>query len=954
MSSFNFKKTLLACTASLIVAGSGSSAMAAVSIERDTYGVPKIEAETNNAMWMAFGFVQARDRIIQMDILRQTSLGELPMLSPNEILLDTAGQNAARKTRNIKVAHKYNGLKDNLQSQLQNSPDKSGTEALACFAAGVSAFRHLVVGKPDNEARCDTSAAEIYKAEPDKLTKKEFAKLQEFNAALKLGFEKTDWTAVDVAALFHLQVMDEFSNRNTEMNNLQNLIDLTRVHGDDKKAARVFNSIKWAQDPTAATTIPAKADLITKSAIKTTEYHKKLTANIDSKAGNFNGCKVYSSEAFRSKIKDQLKYAMHKKSDRFPYQASNWWAVSQATKAKANPDVTAGILFNGPQIAALNPTKTYQVSLKSDEGFQVAGNSYPGTINFWQGYNGDLAFGLTAGNIDVSDIFCVDTYQDKDGYYYVTKSKEKRYFENTDRSGGQLHTVGTSWPMVAFDENPNKREKVRGTAYIQRYNWQGKTISSLLSWIKAVNAPTLQEWHSHLDNIGGNFNLVGLDAEGVISYRLTGSLPIKAGMKTPVSNDAENWDYYPDYDPRLPSAMAPDDGWDKKADFYHKLSYTMSDGNLANWNQKPFINMPDGDLDYDSYFRFDRVHLIQNELLQNRKDAGGAPWTLEEMFEFNGRLQRLDVNYFAYRPFLQRLKNEILSQTELKTEEKNKLLRAVDLMLSWNGMRGDNTNAERDKMGAHYGHIIFYNWIDELTLNYAKIIAAKDKDFTDHLMGTLLKTKQPYFPNKTNDQGRAKPRPTFLTSHGIHINSRIILNDLHSVFNIPESETVFGGTETKGYQHKYGDYQEHIGSDQPIPLMISALKSAVWDTERYIGFDARQFLEDNPHFPPEIATYSGVSTTIGPNDVQIGFMPKTPTVRHFRNRGALNIGVGFKDGQGQGGNVTYPGIREYRGFVDEKDLYEDQIKLFHDNEYRKMTPLPSRAAMLKKKLKSKL
>jgi penicillin G amidase len=50
---------------------------AAVSIRRDSHGVPHIEATTQDDLLLAQGYVTAQDRLWQMDVLRRNALGEL-------------------------------------------------------------------------------------------------------------------------------------------------------------------------------------------------------------------------------------------------------------------------------------------------------------------------------------------------------------------------------------------------------------------------------------------------------------------------------------------------------------------------------------------------------------------------------------------------------------------------------------------------------------------------------------------------------------------------------------------------------------------------------------------------------------------------------------------------------------------------------------------------------------
>ena len=259
-------------------------------------------------------------------------------------------------------------------------------------------------------------------------------------------------------------------------------------------------------------------------------------------------------------------------------------------------------------------------------------------------------------------------------------------------------------------------------------------------------------------------------------------------------------------------------------------------------------------------------------------------------------------------------------------------------------MRGDITSSKQDAMGAEYGHVLFYEWIDELTKKFASRIAKGDEDLTNHLMAKLLKTKQPYLPrpNKMVD-GRPEKRATFLTSHGIHINSRIILNALHSVFMIPESKVAVGAIDEGEHLYQYDEFQADLGENHveneatAVLDLLNSLGEAIIKTKNYPGYSDNQFYRTAPQRLGEgVITRSGISKTIAAGDVQIGFRPGALSVDHFRNRGALNIIVGFENGVADARNVTQPGVREFRGFNGEPNIHIDQLRLFRENHYRHM------------------
>ena len=62
---------------------------APVRIVRDTWGVPHIYARSRDDLFFAQGFVQAQDRLFQIDLWRRASIGRLSeVLGPNFIERD--------------------------------------------------------------------------------------------------------------------------------------------------------------------------------------------------------------------------------------------------------------------------------------------------------------------------------------------------------------------------------------------------------------------------------------------------------------------------------------------------------------------------------------------------------------------------------------------------------------------------------------------------------------------------------------------------------------------------------------------------------------------------------------------------------------------------------------------------------------------------------------------------
>jgi acyl-homoserine lactone acylase PvdQ len=941
-------------------------AQAEIEVVRDEYGVAKISTDKNNELFMAFGFVHARDRLIQIELLRQNAWGKLPDIA--------GGDQRARSNRNARIAHRYPNMRSNLLNELKSvkpSGSVNTVEALKCFATGINMFRQMLRNqfRIDDGPVFDAKSCGAGVTFPQSLVKDakletpEYQFLMNILQAREIDISRSSrWTALDVLAIFQNRVMDEFSYRNTDLNNMRLLFNLMQEHKDNnfREAGRLFNSIKWSLMPTAKTTIPLPpknpknaADLRTAANIAARQYHKTLIDNLS--PNKINDCTIYNMKAFlMSSSKGQL-FADNSQDEQFPRNASNWWTISKARQSDPNFSGVANdvnsILYNGPQTGANDPSNTYQIALKSKEGFQFAGNTYTGTINFWQGHNDTMAFGLTAGNIDVADSFCVKVTKNNNGpWTYLNKNKDTIQLElnkpaSTAANTDLFNVKRYDWPVIFIDTLDGRE----GTAYIQRSNWEGLAASSLDSMLQASQAKTVEGWNESLDTVAGNFNLSAAHKDGTIAYRLTGKIPVKAGMeqqrkldnimlsKPDMKTDAKSWNYFPNFDPRLPVPMAPEDGWDNNNNIYHALKFTAKGGFLANWNQKPWTLMPDGDLYYDGYYPYDRVQFIISKL-RAPKDGG---WTLKKVLSMNGDLQRMDVNYFAYKFFLRSL----LSYPD---RDQN-IDPALNTILAWSGYREAKPGSGDTTGRVHYGHVLFYEFLEALNNQLIQLInPSNNEGFKTQLQKVLFKLKQPKLNHEEN-----KTSLTVDTSQNMQMSSRILLNTLHHALNKKNLDA---------QQWTYDDYQANFieeferkngGNNAPLEeaayeVLTNALNVAINKIADYPGYNAQNLGTGNAWFLSTMRTLMGFPTGLGFRDLQVSFRDKPLYINDFRNRGALNVGVAFKtDGTVEAMNVTPPGIREYRGLktnqkgglvTDSKnaDTSSNQGYMYGLNSYRMM------------------
>jgi len=132
---------------------------APVRVVRDRWGIPHIYAETEDDLFFAQGFVQAQDRLFQMDLWRRAALGRLSeVLGGNFIDRDTM-------TRRVQ----YRGDPDSEWASY--GPDANATKAIAAaFVRGVNTWVARARERPPEEfVRAGWLPA--YWAPPDLLTR---------------------------------------------------------------------------------------------------------------------------------------------------------------------------------------------------------------------------------------------------------------------------------------------------------------------------------------------------------------------------------------------------------------------------------------------------------------------------------------------------------------------------------------------------------------------------------------------------------------------------------------------------------------------------------------------------------------------------------------------------------------------------------------------------------------
>ena len=206
--------------------------------------------------------------------------------------------------------------------------------------------------------------------------------------------------------------------------------------------------------------------------------------------------------------------------------ASNLWIAGSKKTADGST-----VLINGPQFNWFNPSYVFAVGLHG-AGFEVTGNTPFAHPVVLFGTNGTIAWGATAGPLDVNDMY-QETLNPANRYEYLfngsMRAMSKR-IETIEVKGQPDETldVYTTVHGIVTDFDP-----ANNTAYSMKRSWDGYEIESLLGWTHMMQAQNWEQWLAQAARVAISINWYYADAQGNIGYVSPGRLPIRPASQDP-------------------------------------------------------------------------------------------------------------------------------------------------------------------------------------------------------------------------------------------------------------------------------------------------------------------------------------------------------------------------------------------------------------------------------------
>ena len=437
-----------------------------VVIRRDRYGVPYIEAETDDDAWYALGFCQGQDRSFSLEMLLRAARGTLcELVGPGPLATD-------RLSRRL------------------------GFTRLAP--------KQLEMFHPDVRARFEAFAVGIN----DGISTGRRRKAHEFTL---LRAEPSTFEAVDLAAVYLLQSMALSANWDIE------LVRLRMLELDGPEALTLL-------DPP----YPDWHPVSTGPGINAGPAVDALASDIALLTGIVG-----------------------------VNRASNSWAISPSKSSTGRP-----ILANDPHLVPTLPPHWYLAHVRTPT-WGLVGATFAGLPAFPVGHNGHVAWGVTLGLADNSDLFLEQIGEDGESVRQGSKFVPCEVVDETiNIKGAPAHheqvLITPRGPVIGHSEEESS------LAFSIKATWlQALPVEGLLETHTATTCEEFRQLFSKWPHI--SLNLAYADTQGDIGLQLAGQVPRRlAGYGTiPMPGWDGNSGWSEDLVPfdEMPHAANPEPGF---------------------------------------------------------------------------------------------------------------------------------------------------------------------------------------------------------------------------------------------------------------------------------------------------------------------------------------------------------------------------------------------------------
>jgi penicillin amidase len=553
--------------ASLSLARTGALPTQAT-LKTDAYGVTHIYADDEYTLFYANGYVQARDRLFQLDVLRHVGYGDSATVAGSGQLASDMAVRRDLYTR------------EEIRAQF-DAAEPTRQLALQAYADGVNRFIAESVAR-------DGLPGEF----------------------LALGRVPEPWTPYDSIASINYLIGYFGVGGGEELANAQKLAALEASLGSREAAHTAFEDLSWAEVDQAYTSIPA-ADKQVQGCESVPPLAEVPAKQIDHA--------LASANAVPFGIPADLPLP-----EGFGLEGHRGFGLFEDFKWGSNALLVGGehtstgqaMMFGGPQMGYYKPPVPYQIGLHG-AGYDAVGigvTSAPGIVI---GRTPTFAWSVTSGADDQVDTVVVELDPADDRRYLwdgVSEAMECRFevhhaLPNAAAPDDEPQVLVQEvcrirgMPVVSWDP-------AAGLAWAQKTTTRGKELDGAWMWLGLARQEDLEGFMGQLATFPFTFNYLYAGPEG-IAYIHTGDVPLRD----------------PSLDPRFPALAGSAHGWRGEAIGLGLQTNIVnpSTGYVAQWNNAPAKGWRTGD-GLQNWGTVHRVQLLDHFVTQRLADDRPVTW----------------------------------------------------------------------------------------------------------------------------------------------------------------------------------------------------------------------------------------------------------------------------------------------------------------------------------------
>ena len=349
----------------------------------------------------------------------------------------------------------------------------------------------------------------------------------------------------------------------------------------------------------------------------------------------------------------------------FKPSGSNAFAVA---KSRSQDNETL-LVINSHQ-PLTGPVAWYEIHLKSDEGLNIMGGTFPGSPFIHVGFNENLGWGATVNQPDLADIYKLDL-NPRNNNQYLLDGKWENFTEINQNFKVKLFgPFSINYPIPMHYSKHGPVLKDNNKAYALRFVGM-HDVNHSTAWLKMNKSKNLSQWLEALKMQEiASLNLVYADKEDNIYFVHNVKSPIRNSnydwKKVLPGNDSSLiWTEFHPFE-NIPQILNPSSGYIFSTN-QNPFFVTANEDNLLPENYNPTMGFQTRTTNraYRAYELLDKDTSISfNEISQYKHD---------NKFSYNSRQYRFMSEIFNHKFSDKKLINaqEFLAEWDLGTDSNN-------------------------------------------------------------------------------------------------------------------------------------------------------------------------------------------------------------------------------------------------------------------------------------------